>query len=124
MTQDIVERLRGAVTVRKDWDGLDSLLAEAAAEIERLRPRPVEREGWQPIETAPVTEPMKRVRVLTWSKMTGVCVGDLHRWEGEPPTVNLPSVHGDAVAAGWATHWRPMIAEPESPALKHEAQPR
>lgn len=102
---DIVERLRSLLKLDCGPNGPDGryaarlcmdAMAEAAAEIERLRAAL----AWQPIETAP-----RDGRILVWSAVTGPYV--TQHIDGEWPWGRFGQWYPRP------THWRPL---PDAPA--------
>jgi len=71
---------------------------------------------WQPIETVPPSDITNGwpigVRVLLYSKTTGIRSGDIYNWAGRV-RASITNLHGDAIENWGVTHWMPLPEPPK-----------
>lgn len=75
---------------------------------------------WQSIETAPETEWGKTTACLLYSREVGVRSGAVGR-NGNHVWAHIASLHGNAVEDWGVTHWMPLPAPPQRPAVSDGA---
>jgi hypothetical protein len=88
-------------------DELQKTCGSLRAEVERLRPK------WEPIETAPTSDPIghNRHRLMLWVKGFGIAFGYAYAIPGEPPYFAVEQHCGDFCVTGWMPLPPPPVAE-------------